>query len=100
MRMREKTVILWFTRAALAALGAALLAYPIDWAVWRVRLASGHGMDTVTVNRFTVATLKGDKASYYYDGSETQTCSRSLFPEAGSGACWWLRRHTEVLETY
>jgi hypothetical protein len=98
--MREKTVILWITRAVIAVLVAAVLAYPLDWAVWRIRLAAGTGLDTVTVNHFTVATLKGNKSSYYFDGSETQTCSRSLFPEAGSGACWWLRRHTEVLSTY
>jgi hypothetical protein len=25
-------------------------------------------------------------------------CSRSIFPQAGSGACWWLRRHTVVYD--
>jgi hypothetical protein len=98
--MREKMVILWMMRAAVGVLLAALLAYPLDWAVWRVRLAAGAGMGTVTVNRFTVANLKGNKASYYFDGSETDACSRSLLPEAGSGACWWLKRHTDVLTTY
>jgi hypothetical protein len=50
------------------------------------------------VSRMVVAPLKGNKEEYYYDGTATVDCSRSLFPQAGSGACWWLERHRVVYE--
>jgi len=31
-------------------------------------------------------------------GTATVDCSRSLFPQAGSGACWWLRRNKVIYE--
>ena len=79
---------------------AALAAYPVDWLVWRVRVAMGGGMDTLQVNNYTVATLKGNKQEYYVDGASTVTCSKSLFPEAGGGPCWWVRRHLDVITQY
>jgi hypothetical protein len=88
------------TRAGIAILVIAILAYPLDWVVWRGRMAAGSGMGTVQVSRFTVAELKGGKESYYFDGTDTVDCSHSLLPEAGAGACWWLARHAEVLQRY
>ena len=78
----------------------AMLAYPVDWAIWRVRVAAGGGMDKITVDHFVVAELKGNKEDYYPDGTSVVDCSKSLFPEAGSGPCWWLARHREVIERY
>jgi hypothetical protein len=57
-------------------------------------------MGKITVDRFVVAELKGNKEEYYSDGSGVVDCSKSLFPEAGSGPCWWLARHREVFERY
>jgi hypothetical protein len=79
-------------------LAAAVLLYLGDWAVWRVRVAMGGGMGTAQVSRFVVAPLKGNKEEYYFDGKATVDCSRSLFPQAGSGACWWVQRHRVVYE--
>jgi hypothetical protein len=78
--------------AVLAAL------YVGDWAVWRARVATGGGMGKVTVSRIQVAAMKGNKEEYYWDGSEDVDCSRSIFPQAGSGACWWLARNKTVFE--
>jgi hypothetical protein len=61
-----------------------------DLLVWRV--------GAVVVSRFVVAPLKGNKEEYYYDGTAALDCSRSLFPQAGSGACWWVERHRVVYE--
>jgi hypothetical protein len=72
--------------------------YVGDWAVWRVRLARGGGMGTVTVGRVVVAPLKGGKEEYYPDGSADVACSRSLFPHADGGACWWVARNPVVYE--
>lgn len=75
----------------------AVLAYPADWFIWRVRAALGGGMDRVEVTQVTVAALKGNKSEYYLDGSTEVECSRSLFPQAGAGACWWLRGHNQLV---
>lgn len=76
------------------------LAYPLDWAVWRVRVARGGGMGSVQVEMFTVAALKGGKEDYYPDGTATVPCSTSLYPQGGNGACWWVKRHREVTQHY
>jgi hypothetical protein len=96
----ERRVIRLLVRAAAAVFIAALLVYPLDWAVWRVRVAFGGGMDAVQVSRFTVAEEKGNKEEYYPEGTDTLSCSRSIFPQGGSGACWWMRRHPDVIERY
>jgi hypothetical protein len=77
---------------------SAVSLYLGDWAVWRVRAAMGGGMGTAQVSRFVVAPLKGNKEEYYFDGTAMVDCSRSLFPQAGSGACWWVKRHPVVYE--
>ena len=78
----------------------AALAYPLDWAVWRVRVAQGAGMGSVEVEMFTVAELKGGKEDYYPDGTAIVNCSRSLYPQGGNGVCWWVKRHREVTRRY
>lgn len=80
----------------LVVLGAVV--YLGDWAVWRLRVARGGGMETVVVSRFVVASLKGNKEEYYYDGTGPVDCSRSLFPQGGNGACWWMARHRVVYD--
>ena len=69
-----------------------------DWAVWRARVAAGGGLDHVTVGLLQVATLKGNKEEYYPDGTEVVDCSKSIFPQTGAGACWWVESHKTVFE--
>jgi hypothetical protein len=79
---------------ALVGLVVALaLVYLGDWAVWRVRVARGDGMGQLTVSRVVVAPLKGNREEYYSDGKAEVECSRSLFAQGGSEACWWMARH-------
>lgn len=86
---------------ALAVLAAVvLLVYPLDWTVWRMRSAMGSGMDTVVVSAALAATLKGNRFEVYAPTVEAVACSRSLLPEAGAGACWWLRRNSEQITQY
>jgi len=96
----EKQIARVLVRTAMCVGVVVIASYPVDWAVWRVRVAMGGGMDSVVVNHYTVAELKGGKEDYYVDGTTAVDCSKSLFPEAGSGACWWVRRHTEVIARY
>ncbi len=85
-------------RTLVGLLLAAVLMYLGDWGIWRVRGGMGGGMGTAQVSRFVVAPLKGNKEEYYFDGTATVDCSKSLFPQAGSGACWWIERHRVVYE--
>jgi hypothetical protein len=74
------------------------LAYLGDWTVWRVKLKRGGGTGKIKVSRIFVAPLKGHKEAYYIDGTAMEDCSRSMFPQAGMGACWWMERHRIVFE--
>ncbi|MEZ2347236.1 hypothetical protein [Terriglobus sp. RCC_193] len=72
-----------------------------DWIVWRIQMARGNGTADVTVTQVSAAELKRNKEEYYFDGSITITCARSLFPPLTSNGwlppCWYLRRHTTVV---
>jgi hypothetical protein len=83
------------------AVGLVLMAAVIylgDWAVWRLRVASGGGMGKIVVSRVVVAKLKANKEEYYADGTGEVVCSQSLFPQAPGGACWWVARHRVVFD--
>lgn len=87
-----------FGNAVVGLLGTLAVLYVGDWAVWRTRIAMGGGMGTVTVSTMTALAMKDGKEAYYWDGTADVGCSRSIFPQAGSGACWWLTRHNIVYE--
>lgn len=87
-------------RILFTAIALALLSYPADWLIWWVRTLAGGGMGTVTVNTLTAATLKGNHFEVYSSDTAPASCSRSLFPQAGAGACWWLRRHPQQVNQY
>jgi hypothetical protein len=74
------------------------LLYVGDWAVLRVRVSHGTAYDVVQVNQFLATPLKGNKVEYDLMGTVPMTCSRSIFPQKGNPACWWLRRHTSQWE--
>jgi len=97
---RERHIIQWLVRGAASVFVIALLIYPADWLIWKAQTLFGGGMGSVKVSRFTVAELKGNKEEYYPEGIDTVACSRSLFPQGGNGACWWLRRHPEIMDRY
>ena len=97
---RERRIIHWLVRGAVALFAIALLIYPADWLVWKAQTLFGGGMGSVQVSHFTVAELKGNKEEYYPEGTDTVACSRSLFPQGGNSACWWLRRHPQIIDRY
>lgn len=87
-------------RGGVFLLTVLLLAYPLDWAVWRVRMLFGNGMGSVALTETTAATLKGERFEIEQQQTTEVNCSRSLLPQAGAGACWWLRRHPAVVTQY
>jgi hypothetical protein len=95
----EKWIASMLVRCLLALLVIAAVAYPVDWAVWRSRVAGG-GMEQIEVRTFVVGELKGGKEDYYPQGSSMMPCSKTLYPQGGNMACWWLERHREQIQRY
>jgi hypothetical protein len=85
-------------RTVVVLIAALSVLYVGDWAVWRARVAMGGGMGTASVGTLIVTPLKGNKEEYDWGGTSDVDCSKSIFPQAGGGACWWLKRHPVVYE--
>jgi len=98
------TIEAWATkmlaRALLALLIAAAVAYVLDFAVWRARVAAGGGIGQVSVDLIIAAELKGGKEDYYPQGTVILPCSHSLYPQGGNNPCWWQQRHREKITRY
>jgi hypothetical protein len=85
-------------RGMVAVVGLLALIYIGDWIAIKVRVAHGTAYGSVQVNQFLATPLKGNKVEYDLMGTAQQTCSRSIFPQQGYEACWWLERHKSVWE--
>ncbi len=86
----------WATRSlrSLAALAALLaLVYAGDRLALRSHIARGTAFGSIEVNQFLATPLKGNKVEYDLMGSSPVLCSRSIFPQQGHPACWWLEKH-------
>jgi hypothetical protein len=79
---------------SLGLLVAVLMVYVGDAAVFAVRKHNGTAYRVIEVNQFLTTPLKGNKEEFDVAGSESVTCSRTIFPQPGMPACWWLARHT------
>ncbi len=86
------------SRVALTLAIFGFVLFSVDWGVWKIRVVRGGGMGSVVVSKFQVASLKGGKEEYYPDGEGPVSCSQSLFPQGGSGPCWWVVKHPVVFE--
>lgn len=80
----------WILRVLLGAVGIAVLIYLGDWSVFQARRKP---VGVVQVNQLLATPLKGNKVEYDYMGTSPVTCSRSIFPQQGNPACWWVERH-------
>jgi hypothetical protein len=78
----------------------ALAAYPVDFAVWKIRVARGGGMGSVETYDAVAAEEKGNKEEYFPTGEATTPCSRSLYPQGGNAPCWWLTSHPDHVVRY
>ncbi|WP_158819771.1 hypothetical protein [Granulicella sp. S156] len=85
-------------RTIVGLLAAVIVAYLVDWVVWKVRMAHGTGMGQVQVVHVLAEQMKGNKEAYYLNDVEMMDCSRSLFPRGGSAACWWVNWHRQVID--
>jgi hypothetical protein len=79
-----------------SALGLTLLAYAVDYAVFRYRVAANRQpFGQITVTRYDAVQQKNGKTEFLFNPPEAQACVNALFPRAGYVPCWYLQRHTE-----
>ncbi len=80
----------------LSALAVAVIAYAVDYVVFRYRVATNHHpFGQFTVNSYDAVQQKSGKTEFIFNPPEAQTCVHALFPRAGYVPCWYLQRHTE-----
>jgi len=85
-----------FLATLLAILGTAVLAYGVDYAVFRVRAATNrNAYGSVTVNHYYSILQKNGKTQLIFDPPQPEPCVNALFPHAGSLPCWYLTRHPD-----
>jgi hypothetical protein len=83
-------------KSTLALVGAGLLAFTLDYAVFRIRVAtSANPYGSVVVSHYTAVLQKNGKTTFTFDPPQPWTCVNALFPHAGSLPCWYLSRHPE-----
>jgi hypothetical protein len=80
----------WLRIAAMILIAGFAAVYLGDWAVFRLR---GSPVSKVTVSRYLVVPLKGNKQEFDPLGSSDVPCSVSLFGQSGQSPCWQLRRN-------
>lgn len=88
----------WLSLAVKYLLVLGLVVYVVDWAVFAVRRANGHGTAVVVVDKYLSTPLKSRRVEFDYMGQEQVTCAEALFPHGIYPVCWWVRRHREQWE--
>ena len=82
--------------AIVSLVGAGVVAFSLDYAVFRIRVATNHNAyDSVVVRHYYAVLEKNGKTTFLFEAPQPWTCVNSLFPHAGSMPCWYLRRHPE-----
>jgi DNA-binding Lrp family transcriptional regulator len=77
-------------------LGVTALAYVVDYAVFRYRVARNRQpYGQITVTSYDAVPQKNGKTEFIFDPPQVQTCVNALFPRSGYVPCWYLQRHTE-----
>jgi hypothetical protein len=80
----------------LGLLAAAALAFGLDYAVFRFRVATNrNAYGSVMVRHYYAVLQKNGKTTFMFDPPQPWTCVNALFPHAGSLPCWYLKRHPE-----
>jgi len=85
-----------FVAAIALVVGASALAFGLDYAVFRLRVAANrNAYGAVTVNHYTAVLQKNGKTTLTFDPPTPWTCVNSLFPHQGWLPCWYLSRHPD-----
>jgi hypothetical protein len=82
--------------AFLSALSLIVLAYGVDYVVFRYRVSGNRRpFGQVTVFPYDAIPQKSGKTQFIFNPPEVRTCVHALFPRAGYEPCWYSQRHTE-----
>ena len=93
LRVRLKRALL---ATVLTVVGVAALAFGLDYAVFRLRVAANwNPYGSVTVDHYYAVLQKSGKTEFIFDPPGPQTCVHALFPHEGWLPCWYLSRHPE-----
>ena len=85
-----------FVAAILYMVGAAALAFGLDWAIFRIRVAANwNAYGSVTVDHYYAVAQKNGKTNFIFDPPGPQVCVNAVLPHAGDFPCWYLRRNPE-----
>jgi hypothetical protein len=85
-----------FLGTLLTILAVALLAFGVDFTVFRIRAATNHNAyGTVTVNHYYAILQKNGKTQLIFDPPQAETCVNAVFPHSGMQPCWYLSRHPD-----
>ena len=85
-----------FLAIVLLVLAATLLAYGVDFGIFRLRLATNRNpYGSVIVTRYYAVLQKNGKTQFLFDPPAPETCVNALFPHSGVMPCWYLNRHPE-----
>jgi len=85
-----------FVATVLTGVGAVALAFGVDYAVFRLRVAANWTpYGSVNVDHYYAVQQKNGKTQFIFDPPGPQTCVYALFPHAGWLPCWYLSRHPE-----
>ena len=93
LRIRLRRI---FFTTILSVVGAGLLAFASDYAIFRFRVATNwNPYGSVTVQHYYAVLQKNGKTEFLFDGPQPWTCVNALFSHQGSLPCWYLIRHPE-----
>jgi hypothetical protein len=85
-----------FLATVLILVSLVVLAYAIDYLVFRYRVSSNRQpFGSVTVQSYYAVGQKNGKTEYLFDPPQPQMCVHALFSHAGYAPCWYLSRHRE-----
>jgi hypothetical protein len=85
-----------FLGVVVVVLGVALLAYGVDFAVYRIRVAMNRNpYGSVVVTNYYAILQKNGKTQFIFEPPQPESCVNALFPHAGMRPCWYLSRHPE-----
>jgi len=77
-------------------LGTAALSFAVDFAFFRLRVASHRSpYGSVVVTHYYAVPQKSGKTQFIFDPPLPETCVNALYPHAGMQPCWYLRGHRE-----
>lgn len=79
-----------------SALGITLLAYAVDYILFRYRVSTNRQpFGQITVTSYDAVEQKSGKTQFIFNPPQAETCVHALFPRDGYTPCWYLQRHTE-----